>query len=229
MLRYIKEFFKTLFMEFKGIRTHSVSFHTSAVVKGFFVGKKSIGVHSEKVFVRVNQVFMSPNAVLHDLGNKTKVRVREGDLIRNTCSCRDVTLYDLRDSVRAFNTYFQTVVISRNPTFRSKVNEGISYKTRVYPGNDMYHIRLMRIKREKKIDKNKVLEALAEFLSDYKENLKHFEFVGYYKGVPIGHVERISISKKDLMILLKKRGRNLKVDILLVKLKGMYKMIPVRD
>ena len=87
----------------------------------------------------------------------------------------------------------------------------------------------MRIKREKKIDKNKVLDTLARFLSDYKGSLKDFEFVGYYRSVPIGHVEKISVSKRDLMILLKKKGRNLKVDVLLIKLKGMYKIIPVRD
>jgi len=59
--------------------------------------------------------------------------------------------------------------------------------------------------------------------------LKDFEFVGYYRSVPIGHVEKISVSKRDLMILLKKKGRDLKVDVLLIKLKGMYKIIPVRD
>jgi len=229
MFKYIKEFFKTLFMEFKGVKTHAVSFHTSAVVKGFSAEEKSINVHSEELSVPVNQIFVSPSVKLHDLKNETKIRVKRDDLIERACSCHEITLPNLNDSVKTFNADFQTAVISKNLVFRSKVVEGVHYKMNVHMGDDMHHIRIMRIKREKKIDKNKVLDALARFLSDYKGNLKDFEFMGYYKSVPIGHVEKISVSKKDLMILLKKKGRNLKVDVLLIKLKGMYKIIPVRD
>ena len=229
MFKHIKEFFKTLFMEFKGVKTHAVSFHALAVVKDFSAEGKNINVHSEELSVRINKILVSPSVKLHDLRDESEIHVKRDDLIGRTCSCHETTLPSLNDSVKTFNTNFQTTVISKNPVFRSKVVEGVHYRMNVYVGNDMGHIRIMRIKREKKIDKNKVLDTLARFLSDYKGSLKDFEFVGYYRSVPIGHVEKISVSKRDLMILLKKKGRNLKVDILLIKLKGMYKIIPVRD
>jgi len=231
MFKYVKEFFKTLFMEFKGVKTRDISFDILTMVKDFPLKEKIINIYSEEPSVCIQQILVNPNVRLRDIKEETKVVVKKESMYLDgkIASGREMMLSDLKSAIKSSDIDLQTVIISKDLSFRSKVVEGIDYKTNVNKGDDVHYIKIMRIKREKKIDKNKVLDTLARFLNDYEGDLRDFEFIGYYRKIPIGHVEKISVSKKDLMVYLKKRGKNLKVDVLLIKLKGAYRLIPVRD
>jgi len=224
MFRAIKELIETLRMELGKISIidQSLSILTDAV--DLEIPKVNLTVVNEKVDISVKEALYFPGDVdvVTATFNRNDVKIYDvGSFNVNSSHLRSLQIRSYREmSVLSVSSIEEKVCVRGVPVQYEnsiKVSSPDAISLKIQSGKYISDIWKLTIKKAKFMKKGKVLSALEKILKNYKGRVETLRFVGYFKNVPLGRAEKIAVVGEDLVIFLKRKGKNLKADIVVVK------------
>ncbi len=218
MLKHLRDFFKTLKMEVFGAGVEEEDLLIGSAVLSEDVDIKEPEVGGFEVEVVVEEGSIGGNAEVKGFRDlKEDVEVLKGGFGGGEV---DVISEDLKASTETSETPLNfPSEIKREDlgNLEVSVERTGEIHTSVVKG-DAPPLWTLTLKRSTILEKDKVLDALARLLRRYGGRPEGMEFLGYFKGVPIGSAEALLVEKGRLVLRIsKRRRRNVVADLVAIK------------
>ncbi len=214
MFKYVKDFFRTLSMEIGGVKSRSVDISVDVNTSGVEIGMGSPKVFSTYEKPKIGGETFSGSAVVRSGSlQKSILKVASGSFSSESAGIED----PLRGfKTRALSESFESELVLRSVDLRLRgfktENARFRFRTSVKDGRDIPSIWNVSYRKSPLVEKDKILDALARLLRRYGGKPEKMEFLGYFKGVPIGMAEAMMVEKGRLVLRIsRKRARRFAV------------------
>ncbi|MCD6450163.1 MAG: hypothetical protein J7L34_06635 [Thermotogaceae bacterium] len=224
MFRAIKDLIETLKMELGKINVVDQELSISTNALDVEMPKVSVALAEEVMNVNVNEALYSPaeldvittsfdggNVKVHDTHSFSAITacVKNVEVGSDNVPCV-LSVEPVKERVYTSNVMFHT-------GYAVKLFSIKFVSPEIRSGENIQELWKLTMKRAKFVEKEKVLSALERIFKSYSGDVKDLRFVGYFKNVPVGRAEKIIVLNEDLVVFLKRKGKNLKVDVVVVK------------
>lgn len=218
MLKHLRDFFRTLKMEVFGVEVEREDLQVESVVLSENVDVTEPDVEGFEVEVVVEEGAIGGKVEIEGFKGlekdlETFVGGFEGTEV-------EVVSGDLEASFEVSGVPLKLsseVRWKKMEGFKASVEGVDEIKTAVLKG-DAPPLWILTLKRAPLVEKEKVLDALARLLRRYGGRPEGMEFLGYFKGVPIGSAEALLVEKGRLVLRIsKRRRRNVVADLVAIK------------
>ena len=223
MFRAVKDLIETLKMELGKIDIvdQNLSILTDAV--NFEIPKANATIVEEKINIDVKEALYSSedlNVMTATFDSNIEVHNVQA-LSINSAVLKNLELESYKElSILFVKPIEEKVRIEDIPVQYEKSVNVFSLNmtsSKIQSGEHIGEIWKLTVKKSKFMKKEKVLSALEKILKSYKGRVENLKFVGYFKNVPLGRAGKIIAVGEDLVVFLKRKGRDLKADVVVVK------------
>ncbi len=223
MFRAVKDLIETLKMELGKIDIidQDLSILTDAV--DFEIPRVNATIAEEKINVDVKEAIYSPKylEVITATFNANIETHNVQSFNMNSTHLESIYLGSYKEVSILFVKPIEEKISIKEIPIQYKTNIDIlslnMISPKVHSEEHIDEIWKLTIKKSKFMKKEKVLSALEKVLKSYKGRVENLKFIGYFKNVPLGRAEKIIVVDEDLVVFLKRKGKNLKADVVVVK------------
>ncbi len=220
MLKYVKDFFKTLSMELGGIRVSSADLSLNVVdskgdirmdfpqVDGISTCVDVLGENVQTSSRIVSADFKPTNLEVIDLGfHEGTTRVFEAAERLNVQVFGEKLLNGtelLRKGCEILKVALDESDLKLSLTVRNGIDVPVIWN--------------VSYRKSMSVKKDMILEALSRLLRRYGGNPEEMEFLGYFRKIPLGMAEAVIVEKGRLVLRISRKAKKpITVDLVAVK------------